>query len=113
MVRVEIRKDYVLFKLEGAQKFLALKRCVRIPLKNIESISTEKVKPLWLARRIGTHMPRIFMAGTFWTREGKIFYYVRNRSKCITLRLKNHEYSKVVFEVDHKEDVANELRKVI
>lgn len=113
MIKVELGKEYVAFKLEGAQKFLALKSLVRIPLENIDIISTETVKPLWLAGRLGTHMPPIFWAGTFWTREGKTFYYVRNRSKCITLKLRDHEYSKVVMEVDDKENVADNLRKLI
>jgi len=113
MVEVELGKESVTFKLEGAQKFLALKSSVRIPLKKIDSVSTETVKPLWLAGKIGTHMPPIFWAGTFWTIGGKTFYYVRDRSKCITLRLKDHEYRKVVMEVDDKESVARDLRKLI
>ncbi|MFB0568646.1 MAG: hypothetical protein ACETV0_03400 [Nitrososphaeria archaeon] len=113
MVEVKLGKEYVTFKLEGAQKFLALKNRVRIPLKNIDSVSTETVKPLWFAGKIGSHMPPIFWAGTFWTREGKAFYYVRNRSKCITLKLRNHEYSKAVVEVDDKESIASTLRKLI
>jgi len=87
MVEVELGKEYVTFKLEGAQKFLALKNLVRIPFRNIDIVSTETVKPLWL-------------------------YYVRDRSKCITLKLRDHEYSKVVMEVDDKENVANNLRKL-
>lgn len=101
------------FKLEGAQKFLASKSSVRIPLKKIAGVSTEAVKPLWLAGKVGTHMPPIFWAGTFWTMAGKTFYYVRDRSKCITLRLKDHEYIKVVMEVEDKESVAQDLRKLI
>lgn len=113
MVEVEVGEEYVTFKLEGVQKFLALKSRVRIPLKNIDSISTQTVKPLWLAVTIGSRMPPIFWAGTFWTREGKTFYYVMNRSKCITLSLRNHEYSKVVMEVDDKQSIANNLRQLI
>ena len=113
MVKVTIGKEYVAFELEGAQKFLALKRLVRIPVKNIDSISTETVKPLWLAGRLGTHVPPIFWAGTFWTREGKTFYYVRDRSSCITLKLRDHEYSKVVMEVDDKENLSHNLGKLI
>ena len=44
---------------------------------------------------------------------GKTFYYVRDRSKCIALRLKDHEYRKVVMEVDDKESIAQDLRKLI
>ena len=113
MVKVEIGKNEVVFRLEDVQKFLALKNAVRIPLKNIDSVSTETVKLLLLAARISTHMPGIFMAGTFWTRKGKRFYYVRDRNKCIILKLSNHEYSQIIIEVDNKEHIAEELRKAI
>ena len=58
-------------------------------------------------------MPPIFWAGTFRTMAGKTFCYVRDRSKCINLRLKDHEYRKVVMEVDDKESIAQDLRKLI
>ena len=103
----------MIFRFEGAQKYLALKRSLRIPLKNIESVSTETVNPPWLASRIGTHLPPVFWAGSFWTRNGKIFYYVRDRSKCITLKLRDHDYSKVVVEVEDKESTARELSKIV
>ena len=113
MVKTEIVEGNIIFKLEGSQKFLALRRTVKIPLRSIVSISTGTVKPLWFAGRFGTHIPGFFMAGTFWTRAGKTFYYVRNRSKCITLGLTNHEYKKVVIEVDSKEEIAKHLRRII
>ena len=59
MVKVEVGKNEVVFKLEGAQKFLAVKSSVRIPFEKIASVSTEKVKPLWLAGRVGTHLPGV------------------------------------------------------
>jgi hypothetical protein len=34
------------------------------------------------------------MAGTFWLRTGKTFYFVKNFSKCITLHLKDHDIQK-------------------
>ena len=60
MVKVKLERDYATFKLEGAEKFLAMKSSLRIPLKNVDSVSTETVQPLWLAVKIGTHMPPIF-----------------------------------------------------
>jgi hypothetical protein len=53
------------------------------------------------------------MAGTFWTRNGKTFYYVRDFSKCVTLHLRDHEYSKVVVEVDDKEAIAQRLKEIL
>ena len=53
------------------------------------------------------------MAATFWTRQGKTFYYARDRLKCVTLNLKNHQYKKVVFQVKNKEFVALHLKEAI
>ncbi len=65
----------------------------------------------WIVVRVGTHIPKVFMAGTFWTKEGKIFYYVRDASKCITLELKDHNHDLAVIEVEARGDVAEQLRK--
>ena len=112
MVKIEINERKVTFMFEGSQKFLALKKSLSIPIKKIESVSTEDVNPPWLAGRIGTHLPPLFWAGTFWTRKGKIFYYVRDKSKCITINLQNHDYSKVVIEVDDKHGVSKEIKQI-
>lgn len=109
MIEAEIGEKSVTFRFVGSQRFLAMKRSLSIPLKNIESISTETVNPPWLAGRVGTHLPPIFWAGTFWTREGKIFYYVRDRAKCVTLNLKDHDYAKAVIELEDKEALARDL----
>ncbi len=111
LVKVEFDRDSVVFRFNGLQKFLAMKRTLNIPRRSIVHVSTDNVTLLWYARRLGTHIPKIFMAGTFWIKEGKSFWYVKNGSKCITLRLKNHEYSKVVIEVDDKESTGDQLTR--
>ena len=113
MVNVEVEKDHIVITLGSKEKFLALKQKIAIPREKIVSVSTERAKPSWISFKMGTHVPKGFMAGTFWTRKGKAFYYVRDFSKCITLHLKDHEYSKVVIEVDDKEATAERLRKEI
>lgn len=113
MVKIGVGNDKVIITLDAKEKLLAIRRKITIPKKNITSISTERAKPSWLAFKMGTHVPRGFMAGTFWTRKGKAFYYVNDFSKCITLNLKDYEYSKVVIQVDDKEAVAKELKKML
>ena len=113
MVTIAAGKDEVVITLDGGEKFLALKRKISIPVTNITSVSTERAKPSWLSVKMGTHIPRGFMAGTFWMRGGKAFYYVKDFSKCITINLKGQEYSKVVVEVGDKEAVAAKLRNAI
>ena len=111
MVTVEVGKEHVSFRFEGTQRFLALKSTVRIPLGNIDDISTDTASAPWIAGKVGSHVPPFFWAGTFWTTTGKKFYYIRDRSKCVTLKLKNHEYSEVVIEVDDKQTTAEKIRK--
>lgn len=113
VVRLAIKSDRVVLTLDGAEKFLALKKSMTIPLKDITEISTEKVKPLLLSWKVGTNVPRKFMAGTFWNGRDKRFYYVSDFTKCISLMLKNHDYSRVIIQVDDKEAVARELRLAI
>jgi hypothetical protein len=113
MVNIAIGKNEIIITLDTREQFFALKRRISIPLTNIASVSTERAKPSWLSIKVGTHVPKGFMAGTFWTRRGKTFYYVRDFFRCITLHLKNHVYAKVVVEVDDKEAIAKKLREVI
>jgi hypothetical protein len=116
MVSITVGKDAVTIRLQGAKKLLAIKSKIVIPLENITKVSTEKVKPLWFPEmRIGAHFPGVFMAGTFWLRKGgKTFYYARDFSNCITLSLRNHEYSKVIVQVEKdKEQVADRIRAAV
>jgi hypothetical protein len=113
MVKVSIGEDEVTFSLDAKGHFLALKNKVSIPLDNITDVSTEIVKPRWLSIKMGTHIPKGFMAGTFWERKGKTFYYVKDFSKCISLKLQNNDYYKAVFEVDDKRFIADEIKKAV
>jgi hypothetical protein len=110
---VSIEKDEVSFSLDAKEQFLALKNKVSIPLDNIANMSTEIVKPKWLSIKMGTHIPKGFMAGTFWGRKGKAFFYAKDFSKCISLKLQNNDYYKAVFEVEDKLAIADEIRKAI
>jgi hypothetical protein len=116
MVKISVGKSAVTIKLHGAEKFLAIKSKIIIPLEKIKKVSTEQATPLWFPEaRLGTHLPGVFMAGTFWLRKGgKTFYYAKDFSNCITLNLKNHDYAKVILEVGgDKDEIASKIRDAI
>ena len=113
MVKFSITKTAVIVDFEGYKKFLALKNNLRIPLYCIKSVITTPVKWLIFTPKAGTNFPGLIMAGTFFRREGVTFYYVRDLKKCITLSLKNHRYSKVVIQVENKEELASKIRKTV
>ena len=113
MVKISITKTAVIVNFESYKKFLALKNNLRIPFSSIKSITTLPAKWLIFTPKVGTNLPGVIMAGTFFRREGIVFYYVRDLKKCMTISLQNHRYSKVVLQVDDKERVASEIRKAI
>jgi hypothetical protein len=114
VVTVQVDREYVSFRFEGTQSFLALKSTVKIPLMNIDEVSIDTASaPHVCLGKVGSRVPPFFWAGTFWTTTGKKFYYIRDRSKCVTLKLKNHEYAEVVVEVDDKQSIAEKIRKMI
>jgi len=113
MVKFSVTKTAIIINFEGYKKFLALKNNLRIPLSCIKSVSTVPVRWLLLTPKAGTNFPGLIMAGTFFRREGITFYYVRDLKKCITFYLKNHRYSKVVVQVEQKDELASKIRKAV
>ena len=113
MVKISITKTAIIVKFEGYKKFLALKNNLRIPLVCIKSVSTQPVKWLVFTPKIGTNFPGLIMAGIFFRKEGRVFYFVRDLNECISLSLQNHRYSKVVIQVDDKKNTAIEIKKAL
>jgi hypothetical protein len=113
MVKFSITKNTIIVNFEGYRKFLALKNNLRIPLSCVKSVSTVPVTWLLFTPKAGINFPGLIMAGTFFRREGVTFYYVRDLKKCITLSLQNHRYTKVVIQVERKDEIASEIRKAV
>ena len=113
MAKIIVKKNHIEIKLEGIKKFLALKGTLKIPLKCIKNVSTTPVKWLIFTPKAGTNFPGVIMAGTFFRKEGMVFYYVRDLKNCITLSLKDHRYAKVIIEVDDKSKTSKEIRNLI
>ncbi|MDH3676850.1 MAG: hypothetical protein OEQ12_00920 [Nitrosopumilus sp.] len=113
MVKFSITKTAIIVNFQGYKKFLALKNNLRIPLSCVKSVSSAPVKWLVFTPKAGTNFPGLIMAGTFFRRDGITFYYVRDLNKCIILSLQNHRYSKIVIQVEQKEEIALKIRKAI
>ena len=113
MVKMSITKSSIIINFEGYKKFLSLKNKLRIPISLVKSVSTSPVKWLIFTPKVGTNVPGVIMAGTFFRREGTTFYYARDLQKCITLSLKHHKFSKVIIQVEDKKDAAIRIRRAI
>ena len=103
MPKIILDEKGVMIQLDGIQKILSLKGEIKIPWKSISKISGDKPKWLIFTPKAGTNLPAVLMAGTFYRRNGKSFYYVRHLDKCITFSIKNHQFVEIVVEVRDKD----------
>ena len=102
----------IVIQLEGVKKILSLKGEIKIPWKVIKKISNKKPKWLIFTPKMGTNLPAVLMAGTFFRRNGKSFYFVRNLDSCITFTLEDHQFVEIVIEVKDNEKELEKLRNL-
>ena len=96
---VEVSGGVVRIRFKEYENLLGMTDGFVLPVENIENVSTAKVSCKY---------PRM---GSYGTRDGMVFYYMRDGDKIVTLHLRGHRYSKVMVEVGDKEAVAEAIRK--
>ena len=112
MVEVSIEGDLVHFDVKGFDKFWALKKRLTIPLAHIRAIQVEPkaARGWWHGLRLmGSNIPGILTAGTFYQQGELVFYDVHDPERTVVLELEHETYKKLIVEVDD----PHATRKVI
>ncbi|MBW4520132.1 MAG: hypothetical protein KME16_10590 [Scytolyngbya sp. HA4215-MV1] len=69
-----------------------------IPLTHIIRATTEEPQSNWAEIRApGTFLPGVIKAGTYYTRQGKDFWYVNDDKNYLTLELRNESYNRIIL----------------
>lgn len=83
-----------------------------IPLEHITQVNTEEPHSSWADVRLpGTFLPGVIKAGTYYTGQGREFWYATNRGNYLTLDLENEFYKKVVLTLDQNQDWADRINQ--
>jgi len=107
MARVELEADRVSMHLSLLDEVLALHGSLHIPYRHIQAAHADPVPETWFRGfRIGTNIPGVKVAGSFYNGEGVMFYDFHNPARCLTLELADEHYRRVVVEVDRDQDAA-------
>lgn len=105
MAHIELESARVAVELQRLDEVLSLHGNLYIPYQHIRAVSTAPVPEAWFRGiRIGTNLPGIKVAATFYTPDGAVFYDYHDRTRCLTLDLDHETLKRAVVQVDADQD---------
>ncbi len=112
MVDLEVNQGSLVLHVRGADKFWALKSTLEIPLHHIAGVRADpKIARGWWhgLKLIGTDLPGVLWAGTFYQHGKRIFWDVHNPDNTIVIELHDERYGELIVEVA---DVAGAVQLI-
>ena len=107
MAHIDLEADRIGVRMSPLDEILALHGTLHIPYRHIRAVAHEPVpEAWWRGIRIGTNVPGLKVAGTFFTGDGMIFYDFHDPDRCLTFELDHEHYRRVVVQVDKDQDPA-------
>jgi hypothetical protein len=114
MVVVTIDGDRAVFEVEGLDKLWALRSRLEIPLEHILGAEhdPESVGRWWHGLKVlGTDVPGLFAAGTFYYHGEWVFWDVRDPERTVIVSLAHERYKKLIIEVADPQSMAALLNR--
>jgi hypothetical protein len=116
VVTVTLQSDRVVFEVEGLDKLWALRSRVDIPLTHIVNaeFDADQVGRWWHGwKLIGTDVPGLFAAGTFYYHGELVFWDVHDPARTVIVSLDHERYKKLIIEVADPETVVARLQAAL
>jgi hypothetical protein len=118
MAEIEITPTSLIVNIRGADRILALKSQLEVPLEHVATVDTSppEAHQIWHGFRAGgTNLPGVITAGRFIQHGEWAFWDVHDPEKAIAIRLHDEHYAKLIIGVDDPTAVAaaitNALRR--
>jgi hypothetical protein len=114
MVTISIKSDRIHLDVEGVDKLWAFRSHFEFPLAHIRSVrvDTEAARGWWHGLRLmGSNVPGILAAGTFYQQGELVFYDVHDPDKTIVLELDHERYKKLIVEVEDPEKAKTTIER--
>jgi hypothetical protein len=102
MVEIKVEEDKGVFEVEGWDKLWSFKSRLEIPLAHIKGAHIDPEPAMgWFdgLKVLGTALPHIFKAGTFYQDGDYVFWDVRHPEKTIVIDLEHEHFAKLIIEV--------------
>jgi hypothetical protein len=114
MASVSIQDNTLVVDIQGADKLLALRSHIDIPMANIAGIrhDPEETRRWWAGLRApGTALPGLIEIGTFYQDGRRIFFDVHDPAKTVIVDLRDDRFDELVLEVDDPDAVIAKVEK--
>lgn len=101
MVKVSAVGDRVRFDVEGLHWLLAVRRRIEAPARAITGVRRQPELPLLAGVRVGTGLPGLLRAGSYWWNGRWTFWDVRyaHRDHVIRVDISGERYTTLLIEV--------------
>jgi hypothetical protein len=102
MVEISIEGDKAVFTVQGWDKLWSLRSRLEVPLAHVRDAHADPSPAMgWFQglKLLGTDVPNVFRAGTFYQDHGWVFWDVRHPEKAIVVELHDERFQKLVVEV--------------
>lgn len=116
MVTVSVNGDRIRFEMEGWDKLWAIRSHLEIPLAHVKGVRAdpEAARGWWHGIKLmGTNIPGILAAGTFYQGDGAVFFDVHNPERGIVLDLDHEHYKRLVIEVENTDETVRMIEQAI
>ncbi|HEY1953401.1 MAG TPA: hypothetical protein VGG76_11415 [Gemmatimonadaceae bacterium] len=116
MVSLKIENSRLHLDVEGLDRFWSFRGHIDIPLSHITSVrlDPEAARGWWHGiRMLGSQIPGVLTAGTFYEHGGVVFYDVHDPDGTIVLELDHERYKRLIVEVEAPEQARAMIEKAI
>lgn len=101
-VAVNLNDGSLCIELRGWSRVLAMKREIRVPLKQVAGIRLAGADAqAWGSgfKVAGARLPGIIKAGTFREAQSSVFWYVRHPEQAVLIDLRDGPFARLIIEV--------------
>ena len=116
MVEISVVGDKAVFEVEGWDKLWSFRSRLEIPLAHIKGAHADPNPAMGLfdgLKLMGTAIPSIFKAGTFYQEGDYVFWDVRHPEKTIVVELDHEHFGKLIIEVADPSAAVSLITKAV
>lgn len=114
MIEARIGATDLIIELRGWSALWSFRKRIAIPLESIREVApadSSLARGLWKRLRApGTFVPGVIIAGTYYGRDGRSFWYVRDFRRAVRIECARGPFRRLILEIDDPEPFVEAIQ---